>query len=63
MVYTVNLSLHSAHTVKPGSPLEQKIQATNAKQVLINGHRHKVCSSPAEARTLQTMLALHGNQT
>lgn len=61
MIYTVDTALHSLHTVRPGSQLEQKIQAANAKQVIIKGHIHKVCQT--QALTVKTMLMLHGSQT
>ena len=63
MIYTVNIVLHSLHTIKPGSTLEQKIQAKNANFAQIGGHKHRVCKTATEAKTIQAMLILHGNQS
>lgn len=66
MFYTVNHTMHSAHTVKSGSPLETRIsQVFKGKRVVIKvgSERHSVFHSASAARDFLTLLQLDGRQS
>lgn len=58
MFYTVNLKLHSLHTVKENSNTHIKLIESKAKFIKIGQDKHKVFTSSDKAKTFKEILML-----
>lgn len=62
MHYTVNHTMHSLHTVKPGSSLDHRLAGNSVKMIVVAGNKHSVFTTPIAARNFQALLMLDGSK-